>query len=121
MPPQGRAPGSCHQRPSETTQEVRAADTNRQRANHRRANLEEIARYIIYPLSQSPEEYMSMDFLDRCRINCEDMDFRTGQVGKRAEPFIQLVQPQVVEQLLREIGAPPLKDRRDCERVLTRI
>ncbi|KAF9775864.1 hypothetical protein IL306_006006 [Fusarium sp. DS 682] len=41
------------------------------------------------------------------------MDFKTGQVGMRAEPFIQLVQPQVVEQWLREIGAPPVENRRD--------
>ncbi|KAF5964338.1 1-phosphatidylinositol-4,5-bisphosphate phosphodiesterase 1 [Fusarium bulbicola] len=112
MPPQSRAPGSLSQRRPENTQKAEAADMNRHRTDQRRANLEKIARYIIHPLSQSPYKHVGMDFLNRCRIKCKGMHFKTGQVGKQTEQFIQPIPPKVVQQWLDETRQPP-KERRD--------
>ncbi|CVL07855.1 uncharacterized protein FPRO_05068 [Fusarium proliferatum ET1] len=113
MPPQSRAQGSLSQRrPENNAQQVEAAAMNRHRNDQRRANLEKIARYIIHPLSQSPYKHVGMDFLSRCRIKCKDMDFKTGQVGKQTEQFIQPIPPKVVQQWLDETRPPP-KERRD--------
>ncbi|CCT66276.1 uncharacterized protein FFB20_06516 [Fusarium fujikuroi] len=113
MPPQSRAQGSLSQRrPENNTLQVEAAAMNRHRNDQRRANLEKIARYIIHPLSQSPYKHVGMDFLSRCRIKCKDMDFKTGQVGKQTEQFIQPIPPKVVQQWLDETRPPP-KERRD--------
>ncbi|KAF5620855.1 1-phosphatidylinositol-4,5-bisphosphate phosphodiesterase 1 [Fusarium sp. NRRL 25303] len=113
MPPQSRAQGSLSQRrPENNTQQVEAAAMNRHRSDQRRANLEKIARHIIHPLSQSPYKHVGMDFLSRCRIKCKDMDFKTGQVGKQTEQFIQPIPPKVVQQWLDETRPPP-KERRD--------
>ncbi|KAI1037072.1 hypothetical protein LB503_008996 [Fusarium chuoi] len=113
MPPQSRAQGSLSQRrPENNTQQVEAAAMNRHKSDQRRANLEKIARYIIHPLSQSPYKHVGMDFLSRCRIKCKDMDFKTGQVGKQTEQFIQPIPPKVVQQWLDETRPPP-KERRD--------
>ncbi|KAI1027099.1 hypothetical protein LB504_007762 [Fusarium proliferatum] len=113
MPPQSRVQGSLSQRrPENNTQQVEAAAMNRHRSDQRRANLEKIARHIIHPLSQSPYKHVGMDFLSRCRIKCKDMDFKTGQVGKQTEQFIQPIPPKVVQQWLDETRPPP-KERRD--------
>ncbi|KAF5685759.1 1-phosphatidylinositol-4,5-bisphosphate phosphodiesterase 1 [Fusarium circinatum] len=112
MPPRSRATESFCQRPSDNTRDTKA-DMNRHRTDQRRANLDKIARYIIRPLSQSSDRHVGMDFLKHYGIRCYDMDLKTGQVSKRAEPYIQLIQPQVIEQWLREIRSPSLKDRRD--------
>ncbi|KAF5268649.1 hypothetical protein FOXYS1_446 [Fusarium oxysporum] len=69
---------------------------NRHRTDQRRANLDKIARYIIRPLSQSSDRHVGMDFLKHYGIKYYDMGFKT-----------------VIEQYLREIGSPSLKDRQD--------
>ncbi|KAF4452720.1 endothelin-converting enzyme [Fusarium albosuccineum] len=87
-----------------------AEETKQSISDARRAIITAMAKKILLPLTKYQKPYVSSRALEKFDIRCKDMDFKTGQVGPRVEPFIEPIPPHLVEEWLNETKPWTVRD-----------